>query len=78
MIRTALESDAAAMVVIYNHYILNSPATFEELELTAQDMCVRIRAVADAALGSLPEQIEQYPGSYAATSPRRGETCGAN
>ncbi|MDR1430407.1 MAG: GNAT family N-acetyltransferase [Spirochaetaceae bacterium] len=43
MIRAAGPGDAGAIVFIYNHYIKNSPATFEEMPLSVQDMAVRMR-----------------------------------
>lgn len=46
MIRTANQKDAAALARIYNHYILNSVATFEIEEITAGEMARRIFAVA--------------------------------
>jgi phosphinothricin acetyltransferase len=45
MIRPARVEDAAAIVFIYNYYIKNSSATFEEMPLSAQDMAGRIQDV---------------------------------
>ena len=42
MIRPVHPDDARSIVDIYNHYILNSPATFEEDPLTPDDMRSRI------------------------------------
>ncbi len=48
MIRSVGEQDIAALVAIYNHYIRNSVATFEEVELTAVEMAGRVKKVLDA------------------------------
>ena len=45
VIRPALESDAAAIADLYNHYIENTVTTFEEEPVTAADMWLRIRQV---------------------------------
>ena len=45
MIRNACADDATALAAIYNHYILHSPATFEEEVLTADQLCERVEAV---------------------------------
>jgi phosphinothricin acetyltransferase len=42
MLRTVRPDDAPSIAEIYNHYILNSPATFEEVPVTADEMCRRI------------------------------------
>ena len=47
MIRSCTESDAAAVCRIYNHFVCNSIATFEETPVTLQDMAQRIGAVID-------------------------------
>ncbi|MDR1211623.1 MAG: GNAT family N-acetyltransferase [Spirochaetaceae bacterium] len=47
MIRGVKSEDAGAIVFIYNYYIKNSPATFEEIPLSARDMAARIRAVGE-------------------------------
>lgn len=41
--RNATAGDAAPICEIYNHYVLNSGATFEELPVTEEDMAGRIR-----------------------------------
>ena len=50
MIRPANDKDAAALARIYNHYIVNSRATFEVDEVTDAEMARRIGAVAGQAL----------------------------
>ncbi len=42
MIRTVKLADAAEIVAIYNHYIINTTITFETDPLTAQQMSARI------------------------------------
>jgi phosphinothricin acetyltransferase len=42
MLRTVHPDDAPAIAAIYNHYILNSPATFEEVPVTPGEMQKRI------------------------------------
>jgi phosphinothricin acetyltransferase len=42
MIRTVHPDDAPSIAGIYNHYILNSPATFEEVPITPEKMQQRI------------------------------------
>ena len=42
MIRAVLPEDAPAISEIYNHYIVESPATFEEVPITAGNMRLRI------------------------------------
>jgi len=44
-LRPATPADAAAICGIYNHYILNTTISFEELPVTVQDMEGRIRDV---------------------------------
>ncbi|GFO53515.1 N-acetyltransferase [Geomonas sp. Red276] len=42
MIRSVTRDDAEAICRIYNHYILNTPITFEEEALTVSEMAARI------------------------------------
>jgi L-amino acid N-acyltransferase YncA len=44
VIRNARATDAAAICHIYNHYILNTTITFEELPLDVAEMAERIKA----------------------------------
>ncbi len=44
MIRTIKISDAEAITKIYNHYILNTIITFEEVAISTQEMENRIKA----------------------------------
>jgi len=45
MVRSATKSDASAICAIYNHYVLNTPVTFEEEVVTKEDMAARIAKV---------------------------------
>lgn len=47
MIRPATPLDSIAIARIYNHYILNSHATFEELPVGATEVAMRINQVLD-------------------------------
>jgi phosphinothricin acetyltransferase len=42
MLRTVHPGDAPSIAEIYNHYVLNSPATFEEVPVTPEEMRKRI------------------------------------
>ena len=50
MIRPALPVDAEAIARIYNYFILNSVATFEEQTVTAQVMAERMDKINSASL----------------------------
>ena len=50
MIREATTDDAEAMLDIYNYYILNTVATFEQSALSKQDFIARIERVQQSAL----------------------------
>jgi phosphinothricin acetyltransferase len=50
VIREAYDSDSEAITAIYNHYIRNSVATFEEEETDSVEMADRIRKVVRAGL----------------------------
>ncbi len=45
MIRDATHEDAQVIAEIYNYYVKNTAATFEEHEVTAQDMLSRIQSI---------------------------------
>ena len=49
-IRPATSDDAPAVARIYNPYIRDTVITFEEIEVTAEEIAARMRAVADASL----------------------------
>ncbi len=45
MIRPATEADAPAICAIYNHHVLNTPVTFEEVAIARGEMAARIAEV---------------------------------
>jgi phosphinothricin acetyltransferase len=49
-IRPATPQDAAAVARIYNPYIAGTIITFEQQEVSADDMAARMRAIAQASL----------------------------
>lgn len=67
-IRTATASDAAAICAIYNHYIMVSVATFEEVPLTEHQMLERIREV-QAKYEWLVCEVESIVVGYAYAAP---------
>ncbi len=54
--------DAAAVATLYNHYITNTVATFEEEPITAVDAAERIKAVQDAGY---PWLVAEFDGATA-------------
>ena len=59
MIRPATETDAEAIVKIYNHYITDTVITFEEIPVTAEEFAGRIRKVLD---GGYPYLVAEEDG----------------
>ena len=49
-VRPVVDADAGAIARIYNHYIANTTATFEEEVLTAGDLAARMATVCDYGL----------------------------
>jgi L-amino acid N-acyltransferase YncA len=47
MIREGAVEDAAEIAAIYNYYIQNTVASFEEEDVTAEDMAQRMRTIID-------------------------------
>ncbi|BAX79425.1 phosphinothricin acetyltransferase [Labilibaculum antarcticum] len=45
MIRSVFSSDAVEICEIYNHYVKSSAITFEEIEVSREDMRLRIAGV---------------------------------
>ncbi len=69
MIRLATERDAQALADIYNHYIKNSTATFEENPVTASTMIERINKVNSANLPWLVITVDNKIIGYAYATP---------
>jgi len=59
-LRPATSADAAAICVIYNHYVTTTTITFEEEPVTGEDMAQRI---ADVAAAGLPWLVAEVDGS---------------
>lgn len=69
LIREVAEADYAALADIYNHYIANSIATFEEQPITAEDMGARIKPVVDTNLPWLVGESSDGIAGYAYAAP---------
>lgn len=68
VLRPATTNDADSIARIYNHYVLNTIITFEENEVSAEQMAERICEVASASLPWLvAEQAGQIVGYAYAT-----------
>ena len=61
MIRSASAADAHAISTVYNHFILQSTATFEEAAITPQEMTQRM----EASAGRLPFLVAEIDGAVA-------------
>lgn len=72
MIRPATPSDADAIRRIYNHYIINSVITFEEVPITSDDMASRILEVTSAALPWIVLEEDGEIAGYAYASRWKG------
>jgi L-amino acid N-acyltransferase YncA len=48
MLRNATTDDAVQICEIYNHYVLQTPITFEEQPVTPDDMVQRIREITES------------------------------
>jgi L-amino acid N-acyltransferase YncA len=48
MIRPVESCDAEAIAKIYNHYVLNTVITFEEVEVSVEEMSARIKQIQSA------------------------------
>ncbi len=55
VIRTATLADASAICAIYNHYVVESVATFEESPVTSEEMSRRIEATLAAGTWLIAE-----------------------
>ncbi len=59
MIRHAEPSDAEAIANIYNHYVLHTIITFEEIAVTVEDMAKRVR---DSQAATMPWLVAEENG----------------
>jgi len=64
-IREVRPDDAAAIVAIYNHFVLNTTISFEESPVSEAAMRQRMADVADAALPRLVAEIDGVVAGYA-------------
>ncbi|MGI9274418.1 MAG: GNAT family N-acetyltransferase [Endozoicomonas sp.] len=74
MIRPAAEADAEEITRIYNHFILNSTATFEETPLTASEIIQRTDKVQNLGLPWLVAEEDGRVIGYAYAT-RWNERC---
>lgn len=72
MIRPALASDADAIAHIYNHYIRNTTVTFEEMQVSAQEIAARIEELGATSLPWLVLEHERKMVGYAYASKWKG------
>ncbi|MCT6699274.1 GNAT family N-acetyltransferase [Rheinheimera sp. 4Y26] len=70
-LRPAAESDAAAIALIYNHYIEHSTVTFEQSCLTDNEMLQRMQAILSSELPFLVLEKQGLVLGYAYASPWR-------
>ena len=71
MLRTVRPDDAPSIAEIYNHYILNSPATFEEVPVSPDEMRMRILDTTQAYPWLVSEEDGKLLGDrYGSTSPK--------
>ncbi len=75
MIRTAKPSDAPALSEIYNYYVLNTVATFEELAVSPTQMRQRLADNLDADLPWLVVEKDQQVVGFAYASKWKGRTA---
>jgi L-amino acid N-acyltransferase YncA len=71
MIRVATFTDAAAVADLYNHYVIETVATFEEVPIPATEMARRIEDVRSASLPWLVAEEGSRIVGYAYAAPWR-------
>jgi phosphinothricin acetyltransferase len=74
-LRTAREDDAAALTMIYNHYIRDTIITFEEVPIGADEMGQRMADVASGGLPWLVATDDDRVIGYAYATPWRPRTA---
>ena len=72
MIRDVKNSDAQSIGTIYNHYIINSTATFEEQELDVAEIASRIAETKASELPYIVSEINDELIGYAYASKWKG------
>jgi L-amino acid N-acyltransferase YncA len=73
-LRFATEADAPAFCEIYNHYVLNSLFTFEEVALSVEEMAGRIRDITEKLPWVVLEDEGRIVG-YAYAGPWKNRTA---
>jgi L-amino acid N-acyltransferase YncA len=71
IVRPALSTDAPAIAAIYNHYILTTTISFEELPVDGADIAGRMAGVHAAGLPYLVAEAEGAVIGYAYATPWR-------
>ena len=71
MVRAATDADAPRIADIYNHYVTETTITFEEVAVAADEILIRMRAVADANLPWLVAEVDGEVVGYAYAAPWR-------
>ena len=71
-IRSAIAQDAAVIADIYNYYILNSTATFEEQEVDQHGIGLRLEETASSDLPYLVVELDDQVKGYAYASKWKG------
>lgn len=69
MLRQACSADAAAIAAIYNHYVLHSAVSFEELAVAAEEMAARIAGVQQQGLPWLVAELNGRVAGYCYATP---------
>lgn len=65
IIRSAVTNDLEAITAIYNHYICNTVITFEEVEITPDQMAERINTITSSSLPWLVAELSGQIVGYA-------------
>lgn len=71
VIRPAEPRDTSGIAAIYNHYVVHTTVTFDEQEVSSDDMLARITAVANAKLPWLVAEADNRVIGYAFAAPWR-------
>ena len=74
-LRDATPADAAAIAAIYQHYVLTSTISFEEVPATEADIRQRIAAVHNAGLPWLVATVDGELAAYAYATPWRARSA---
>ncbi len=77
-IRGAERSDSAAIAQIYNHYVLNAVATFEEQPVNDGEMAERISTIINARLPWLVAERAGDIAGYCYAGPWKGRSAYRN